>query len=136
NFNVFYYSQARSMARFGLLILNEGLWEDVPLITDSTYFSDMVNSSQSMNPAYGYLWWLNGKNSFRLPGSTDVFPGELLPDAPDDLFAGLGFADQKLYVVPSLDLVVIRMGDAADSSEFGPSGFDNSLWEKLNTVIQ
>ncbi|NNL80236.1 MAG: beta-lactamase family protein, partial [Flavobacteriaceae bacterium] len=136
NFNVFYYSQARSMARFGLLILNEGLWEDVPLITDSSYFSDMVNSSQTMNPAYGYLWWLNGKNSYRLPGSTDVFPGELIPNAPDDLFTGLGFADQKLYVVPSLDLVVIRMGDAADSSEFGPSGFDNSLWEKLNTVIQ
>ncbi len=135
NFNVIYASTARSMARFGLLVLNRGKWNTSVVLNDEQYFDEMLNSSQSMNSAYGYLWWLNGKSSFRLPGTTELFNGKLIPNAPDDLVAGLGFADQKLYVVPSQDLVIIRMGDEADTAELGPSAFDNLLWEKLNSIM-
>ena len=38
-------------------------------MSDSNYFDAMTNTSQSLNPAYGYLWWLNGKSSFHLPQS-------------------------------------------------------------------
>ncbi|NQX76491.1 serine hydrolase [Gilvibacter sp.] len=129
-----YFSTARSMARFGLLCLNEGNWDGNQLVSES-YFSAMTQTSQELNSAYGYLWWLNGKDQYRLPGSTLEFDGALIPDAPHDLIAGLGANDQKLYVVPSKGLVVIRMGEAAGEPTGGPSGFDNLLWQKINAVI-
>ena len=133
-YNRFYASNAREMARFGLLNLNGGNWSGTQLL-DENFFDDMTNTSQTMNPSYGYLWWLNGKNSYRTPASVDIFSGSLIPNAPSDLIAGLGAKDQKLYVIPSLDMVIIRMGDAADTDLLGPSGYDNLLWEKINVVM-
>jgi hypothetical protein len=66
-----------------------------------------------------------------------VFPGKLIPNAPDDLFAALGKNDQKIHVVPSKGWVVVRQGEAAG----GPNGnlvpvvFDNQLWARLNTLV-
>lgn len=134
-FNNIYFSNARSMARFGLLNLNNGIWENTPILNDIDYFNEMTNTSQSLNDSYGYLWWLNGKTSLRVPGSTQQFSSELIPNAPDDLIAGLGKNDQKLYIVPSLNLVVIRMGDNAGETLLGPSSFDNNLWEKISALI-
>jgi CubicO group peptidase (beta-lactamase class C family) len=88
-----------------------------------------------MNPSYGYLYWLNGKESFRVPGSEIQFNGKLIPNAPNDLYAGLGKNDQKLYVVPSEELVVVRLGDDAGETLLGPSSFDNDLWEFLNDLM-
>jgi len=130
-----YFSNARSMARFGLLNLNKGIWDETPILDDPNYFIDMTTTSQELNKSYGYLWWLNGKSSFRMPGSEELFSGKLIPNAPDDLIAGLGAFDQKLYVVPSKGLVIIRMGDSANEDELGPTTFDNDLWEKINDVI-
>ncbi len=130
-----YYSNARSMARFGLLNLNKGYWDTTPIMNDTNYWQDMVTTSQSMNESYGYLWWLNGKSSYRTPGLEVEFSGMLVPDAPTDLIAGLGKDDQKLYVVPSQNLVIVRMGGDAGQTLLGPSGFDNELWLKLNQLI-
>lgn len=134
-YNKVYFSNARSMARFGLLNLNKGLWNTAPILNDLNYVTEMTNSSQYLNKAYGYLWWLNGKESFRSPGSTMEFEGKLIPNAPDDLFAGLGKNDQKLYIVPSKNLVIVRLGNNAGESVLGASSFDNELWEKINLTI-
>ncbi len=130
-----YYSNARSMARFALLNLNKGEWGDDAILGDADYFEAMTNTSQDLNKAYGYLWWLNGKDSYRGPGLTLEFQGELIPNAPDDLIAGLGKNDQKMYIVPSQNLIVIRMGDDAGESLLGPSSFDNDLWAEINKLI-
>ncbi len=130
-----YYSNARSMARFGLLNLNKGIWDGTDILNDSSYFQAMTNTSQNLNKSYGYLWWLNGKESFRGPGLTLEFPGELIPNAPNDMVAGLGRNDQKMYVVPSQNLVIIRMGDDAGEALLGPSSFDNDLWAEINKLI-
>jgi CubicO group peptidase (beta-lactamase class C family) len=130
-----YYSNARSMARFGLLILNKGKWDQATIMTDSNYFNSMVNTSQNINPSYGYLWWLNGKTSHMLPQTQIVFNGNLIPTAPSDLIAALGKNDQKVYVVPSQKLVVIRMGESAGNVQLALSSFDTELWGKLKTII-
>ncbi|TVZ51943.1 serine hydrolase domain-containing protein [Dokdonia sp. Hel_I_53] len=127
-------SNARDMARFGLLNLSNGIWNSEQIIPAS-FFTEMTTISQSLNKAYGYLWWLNGQSDYKLPGSNITFSGKLIPTAPDDLIAGLGKDDQKLYVVPSEKLVVIRLGDATDSSTQGPSGYDTELWAKIMAVI-
>jgi CubicO group peptidase (beta-lactamase class C family) len=129
------YSNARSMARFGLLILNKGKWSGTPILGDADYFNAMLNSSQAINPAYGYLWWLNGKSQFMMPQTQFVFPGKLVSNAPGDMVAALGKNDQKLYIVPSEKLVVVRMGEPAGTTQLAISSFDNELWGKLKLVI-
>lgn len=133
NTNV-YWSTARSMARFGLLILANGKWETTQIISDN-FLNEATNTTQNLNLAYGYMWWLNGKNSYRLPQTQFEFSGELIPNAPQDMFCALGKNDQKIYVIPSKDLVIIRMGETADASNFALSDFDNRLWEKINLLI-
>lgn len=130
-----YWSTARSMARFGLLQLNKGKWQNTQVLNEN-YFNQATNTSQNINVAYGYLWWLNGKSSYHLPQSQVQFSGSLIPNAPNDMFMALGKNDQKIYVIPSEKMVIVRMGNAADSSNFALSDFDTTLWEKINAVIQ
>ncbi len=131
-----YWSTTRNMARFGLLALNKGNWNGTTIV-NQVYFNDATTTSQS-NQAYGYLWWLNGKTSFHLPGSQLQFPGTLIPNAPSDMYSALGKNDQKIYVVPTKKMVVIRMGDVSDPANptFALSGFDNELWGKINALYQ
>ena len=131
-----YHSTARSMARFGLLALNKGKWNNEQILNES-FFTESINTSQSINPSYGYLWWLNGKSKYMVPGEQTVFPGPLVPNAPADMYAAMGASDQRIYVIPGRKMVVVRMGDAAnpDNRSFAVSGFDNELWAKINAVI-
>ncbi|AXO79893.1 class C beta-lactamase-related serine hydrolase [Olleya aquimaris] len=129
-----YWSNARSMARFGLMIYANGEWDNTQIVSES-FLNEATNTSQSINKSYGYLWWLNGKSSFHLPQTQFEFPGELIPNGPSDMYCALGKNDQKIYIVPSKDLVIVRMGEAADASNFALSNYDNELWEKLNNVF-
>jgi len=129
-----YWSTTRSMARFGLLTLNKGTWNTTKIVNE-TYFNSSINTSQNINKAYGYLWWLNGKSSYHLPQSQLEFNGTLIPNAPNDLVAALGKNDQKIYVSLSKKLVIIRMGESAEGTNFALSNFDNDLWAKINLVI-
>jgi CubicO group peptidase (beta-lactamase class C family) len=130
-----YWSNSRSMARFGLLALNKGKWKNEQIVPE-VYFNQMINTSQDINKAYGYLWWLNGKESFHLPQSQLQFNGPLIPSAPADMYMALGKNDQKIYVVPSKKMIIIRMGEAADGTNFALSDFDEVLWQKINAVIE
>lgn len=130
-----YYSRARDMARFGSLILNHGIWNQDTVMHDTSYFHQMTNTSQNLNLSYGYLWWLNGKGSYMIPQSQIVIPTNLIPNAPSDLIAALGKNDQKLYVIPSMNMVIVRMGDAAYSAGPTLTVFDNNLWGKLNQLF-
>ena len=129
-----YRSDSRSMARFGLLALNNGKWQNNQIVPQS-YMQNATNTSQNLNLAYGYMWWLNGKSNFRLPQTQLQFSGTLIPTAPSDMYCALGKNDQKIYVIPSRKVVIIRMGDAADAESFGLSDFDEVLWEKISAVI-
>lgn len=135
--NSVYSSTTRSMARFGLLMLNKGKWENTTILNEN-YFNQATNTSQNINLGYGYLWWLNGKTSYHLPQSQLQLNGSLIPTAPNDMFMALGKNDQKIYVIPSKKIVVIRMGDVSDpvNPTFALSGFDAELWTKISALYQ
>lgn len=134
DYNNVFFSNVRSMARYGLLIQANGSWNGTQLI-NNTYFNEMVNTSQNLNKSYGYLWWLNGKPSFMVPTSQIVFPGSYAPDAPADMFAGLGRNSQIVSISPSRGLVIIRMGDVPSSPDSGvPFLFCNQIWQKINEL--
>lgn len=133
--NSVYWSTTRSMARFGLLMCNKGKWDN-KLILNENYFNEATNTSQNINLGYGYLWWLNGKTTYHLPQSQLTFQGSIIPTAPNDMFMALGKNDQKIYIIPSKKMVVVRMGDAADNVNPALSDFDETLWTKINALYQ
>lgn len=132
-FNNVFSSTSRSMARFGLLIQNNGVWDGNVILSDSTYFNEMVNTSQSFNESYGYLWWLNGKASFMLPQTQFVFDSSLFPNAPNDLITALGKNGQIINVVPSENMVWIRMGESAGDALVDAS-FNVEIWNYINEL--
>lgn len=135
-----YRSCLRDMAKFGLLILRRGRWEDKQLIS-ARFIEESTSTSQKLNEAYGYLWWLNGKSSFKLAGGR---PGQgmLWPDCPADAVGALGAQDKKIYVVPSLDLVVARHGGASGVARTpgeeggGRTSFDNELLGRICGAVR
>ncbi len=87
---------ARAMGRIGLLVLNQGKWQDKQVVP-TEWLKESVAPSQELNKSYGYLWWNNSTNKW--------------PKVPQDAFAALGRWDNNILIVPSLDLVVIRQSD-------------------------
>jgi CubicO group peptidase (beta-lactamase class C family) len=131
--NYVMYSKPRVMARFGLLMLNKGIWNNDTILKDQAYYNAMVSSSQTLNPSYGYLWWLNGKSSYMLPGTQTIYTGSLVPNAPADMYCAMGKNDQRIYVLPTDSLVVVRMGESAYGTN-ALSDFDNALWALMNRL--
>lgn len=132
-YNNVYFSTARSMARFGLLMLNKGKWGENQIMADSIYFKQMVSPSQSLNKSYGYLWWLNGKQSYMLPTSQTMFPGYLNPNAPADMFVAMGKDGQFLNVIPGQQMVMVRMGEAPENLPV-PFLLNDNIWKYVNEL--
>jgi CubicO group peptidase (beta-lactamase class C family) len=133
-YNNVFFSNARSMARFGLLILNNGNWNGNQILTDTAYFNQMTTTSQTLNKSYGYLWWLNGKQNFMLPSSQIVFPGSLIPNAPSDMISAIGKGGQFLNVIPSQNMVLVRMGEEPANS-LVPFLLNDDIWEYVNDLL-
>lgn len=132
--NVF-ASTPRSMARYGILAQNNFVWNTDTLLRDTAYVRQMINTSQSYNLSYGYLWWLNGKASYMFPTSQLVVPGSYASHAPADMFAAIGKNGQIVSISKSTGLVVVRMGDAPENLGEVPFALCDSIWSNLNRVM-
>jgi CubicO group peptidase (beta-lactamase class C family) len=97
-------------ARLGYLMLHNGNWNGRQLIARS-YLKQAFASSKP-NHAYGFFFWLNGKDSFVMPSVNgyDAGKGWIVPKAPRDSIIMAGQDEQRIYIVPSLDMVVLRLG--------------------------
>jgi CubicO group peptidase (beta-lactamase class C family) len=101
----------RDLARFGLFALRGGQWDGQPLVSKA-FFSEATTASQDLNPAYGFLWWLNAKETNQpMAGLSSAMASLKFPGAPRDMIAAMGAEGQNVLVVPSLDLVVVRQGE-------------------------
>jgi CubicO group peptidase (beta-lactamase class C family) len=118
---------ARDLARFGLAMLAHGRFDDREIVRDVRYLEACLEPGSAENPAWGYMWWLNGRTHYRLPFSETVYPGALMPEAPADLFAARGANEQRLYVIPSRELVVVRLGEVTPASK----PFDQEFLRRL-----
>lgn len=134
-FNNVFFSRARSMARFGLLMQGGGTWAGTPILSDAAYYQAMITPSQALNEAYGYLWWLNGTSTYLLPGVQFPLNGPAMPNAPLDMYAALGRDGQILNISPSTGLVVVRMGASPGGVVFVPNLYNDQIWQLLNAVL-
>ena len=89
------YATARDWARFGLLYLHDGIWNGQRILPEGWVRWTTTGTS------YGALWWLN-----RPDGGVRRHP-----HIPADCYACEGYEGQYVWVVPSCDLVVVRLAD-------------------------
>jgi CubicO group peptidase (beta-lactamase class C family) len=99
------------LARLGSLLLNDGRWRDRGVIA-ADYVHEMSRPTPA-NPGYGLLTWTNEGDSYVTVSALvrKVIPHRWLPAGPPDLFAISGLGDQEMWVIPSLDMVVVRTGN-------------------------
>lgn len=90
------WATARDWAKFGLLYLHKGNWNGAQVFDESwvKYATSPTNSSKG---SYGAQIWLN-------------VDGVEYSDGPEDLFSFNGYQGQRVYTIPSKDLVIVRMG--------------------------
>jgi len=110
------YATPRDFAKVGYLMLNGGCWKGEHLlppawVQTATKVSDVFfHTAPEGEPIpSGYSWWLNRPT----PQNGNEKPW---PDVPDDAYAALGHWGQRIVVVPSLNLVVVRTGDDREQS--------------------
>ena len=116
---------AEDLLKFGEFILNKRMTKDSSIISDVKFFEESFTKSQNKNEAYGYLWWLNNSTS-HMTWDKNLSPGKLLPSAPDDTILALGAGSRVLAIVPSEELILVRLGSFPKDSNF-----INNLWEYI-----
>ena len=89
------WATTRDWAKFGLLYLHKGNWNGEQLF-DESWAKYVAKPTNGSNGRYGAHFWLNA--------------GGYYPDAPKDLYSCNGFQGQMVFIIPSLDLVIVRMG--------------------------
>jgi CubicO group peptidase (beta-lactamase class C family) len=111
----FVYATARGWARFGLLFLQEGVWNGERILP-----AGWVAYSLTPAPAplgrYGAHWWLNA-------GEPLDITRRPWPDLSTDLYWAAGFQGQHVAIVPSRELVVVRLGASADERAWSLGDF-------------
>jgi CubicO group peptidase (beta-lactamase class C family) len=84
----------RDFARFGLLALRRGRWGDRQ-VASSGWMQEATTTMATRNPGYAYQWWTQGSLANDIPQYPDLFWAD-------------GLDQQKIFVIPSLDLVVAK----------------------------
>lgn len=104
------------LARIGTLLVHSGRWGGEQLI-DASYVREMSRPSLT-NPGYGYLVWTNRGDWFVTPSALvrKVKERPWIASAPRDTFALSGMFDQLVWVIPSLDMVIVRTGFFGESN--------------------
>lgn len=101
------WATARDWAKFGLLYLHQGNWNGEQILSPSWVKYSATPTVTSDN-GYGAQFWLNAGGKF--------------PDAPRDLYYCSGFQGQMVAIIPSKEMVIVRMGLKGDD------GFDFNLF--------
>jgi len=112
---------ARDLARLGLMVLARGKWGDKTILGDQQYLKEATTTSQELNPYYGYLWWVNSN-------ANAPKQAPRIATAPKDTISANGALNRRCFIVPSLQLVVTRLGDQPTVKN---NGFDRHMWKLI-----
>lgn len=117
---------AREWAKLGVFLKNGGKWNGKQIVRKK--FLDELTIGSKANPAYGITFWLNrrGKNPLGMDtgrtGDIEEISENGITEGAQDLFMAAGAGKQRLYIIPSLDMVIVRQGQI--------SGFDDRAFLK------
>lgn len=109
------WATTRDWGKFGLLYLHKGNWNGEQLFAEN-WANYVATPTQTSKGRYGGHFWLNAGGKY--------------PDAPKDLYYASGFQGQKIFIIPSKDLVIVRFG-LTDDEAFD---FNKMLKEILDSI--
>jgi CubicO group peptidase (beta-lactamase class C family) len=128
----------REWVKFGELVRRGGKWNENELVP-ATLLEECFKRSPAQ-PSYGMTWWLLGggdEESTEAANGRNIAPKakrimeerrKLSFQPPADTVAAMGKGKNRCYVIPSLEMVVIRMGDS-QGREFSDNEFLSKLLE-------
>jgi CubicO group peptidase (beta-lactamase class C family) len=114
----FDYGTARNWSRLGQLYLQDGVWEGERVLPEG--WSQFVSTPAPgwEEPLYGGQFWLNRTREF---------------DLPEEAYFMAGYGEQRVFVVPSAELVVVRMGHRSDTD--APRDATNVMLRQLMEAV-
>jgi len=110
------YTNARDLARFGLLYQQDGVWDGERLIS-----AEWIKFARTPAPATAHRGNMYGAQFWLVPDDRD--------DVPQSAYSTAGNRGQYVVIVPSHDLVIVRRG-----LDFGKQGFDR--WDMTREVLK
>ncbi|MDA0349880.1 MAG: serine hydrolase [Verrucomicrobia bacterium] len=125
---------ANEIARFALLFLNEGNWNGNQIISrnwikqatkvqvpPTLELGTHLSETHGMG-VYGLNWWVNGvrPNGIRL-----------WPDAPANTYAASGHNNNKVFIIPEWDMVIVRLGLDAEVLVAGDGKISEDTWSEF-----
>tara|TARA_R110002051_G_scaffold137916_4_gene210606 strand:+ start:31134 stop:32519 length:1386 start_codon:yes stop_codon:yes gene_type:complete len=103
------WATTRDWAKFGLLYLNKGNWNGERIFSD-TWVNYVSKPTQNSNGTYGAHFWLNAEGKY--------------PDISKELYSVNGFQGQRIFIIPSKELVIVR------------TGLEEQTDEQFNTLLK
>ncbi len=107
---------ARDWARFGLLYLQDGIWQGERILPEGWVAYTTTPTAKAPKGEYGALFWLNA-------GAASDPADRLWPSVSPDAYAAQGFQEQKVIVVPSRKLVLVRFGATSVRTAWNTEAF-------------
>jgi CubicO group peptidase (beta-lactamase class C family) len=114
------FATPRDWARFGLLYLQDGVWQGERIFPEGWVKYTTTPTPKASRGEYGAHTWLNA-------GSASDPDDRRWPGAPRDAFAALGFQEQKVIVIPSRRLVLVRFGATSDRKTWDTDEFIKNI---------
>jgi len=111
------YATARDYAHFGLLYLNDGVFNGERILPEG-WVKYTTTAASASNGLYGSFFWLNRSKR--------------LPSAPEDMFGCDGHDGQHIYILPTQELVVVILGYSPTSK--GGMDIDRLLKDIQGTI--
>ena len=111
----FDYGTARDWARFGLLHLQDGLWEGERILPEGWVEYIRTPAPANKERAYGGLFWLNRGRRYR--------------NLPEDMYWPAGHHGQVVKIIPSRDMIIVRLGHSA------AGGFDAYIEKVVRDIL-
>jgi CubicO group peptidase (beta-lactamase class C family) len=111
------YATARDYARFALLYRNDGIFNGERILPEG-WVKYTISAAAASNKSYGAFFWLNRNRK--------------LPSVPEDMYACEGHDGQRIFILPTQDLIVVVLGYSPTSG--GGMNFDQLLKDILSTL--
>ena len=118
------FATPRDWAKFGLLYLQDGVWNGERILPEGWVKYTTTPAPQAPQGEYGALFWLNAGS----PSDPSV---RMMPSVPVDTFFARGFQEQRVFMVPSKNLVLVRLGATSDKSAWNDEAFVASMLAAL-----
>ena len=97
------YATARDWARFGLLYLNDGVFNNQRILPEGWVQATATPAPAANRGQYGFQFWLNR-------GAKNNSDNRIYPHCPTDMFNADGYEGQYVFIIPSKNLVIVRLG--------------------------